>query len=108
MWYVDYFEEGVVVVGVYQQVEVGYQVFYFLVFEEVGVVRELIGNLVVLEFQFYQFGLVVVMVEDGEFVVWLFGVQVQGEDFYGDVFGFGVFVVVVDYLDWIVVVYFVL
>jgi hypothetical protein len=74
---VDHPQEGVVVVRVHQQAQVGHQVLDFLAAEEAVAAGQAIRHLVVLQLQLDQLGLVVAAVEDGEVAVRAVGAQVQ-------------------------------
>ncbi len=97
--YVDHAQEGVVVVRVDQQTEVTHQVLHLLAGEEAGAAAEAIGNLMVLQLQLHQLGLVVTAIEDGEVAVRPLGTQVFGEDFQSHPFALGVFVAAADHAD---------
>ena len=97
--HVDHPQEGVVVVRVDQQAEVTHQVLHLLAGEEAGAAAEAIGNLMVLQLQLHQLGLVVAAVEDREVAVRALGAQVFGEDFQGHPFALGVFVAAADHAD---------
>ncbi len=104
--HVDHAQEGVVVVRVHDQAEVGHQVFHFLAPEEAVAAGQAIGNLVMLQLQFDQLGLIVTPVQDREIAVGPVGAQVQAEDFHGHALGFGVFVAAADHADLVAVAHF--
>ena len=101
--HVDHPQEGVVVVRVHDQAEVGHQVLHFLAAEEAVAAGQAIRHLVVLQLQLDQLGLVVTAVQDREIAVRPVGAQVQGEDFDGHALGFGVFVAAADHADLVAV-----
>src|SRR5690606_10877584 len=101
--HVDHPQVGVVVVRVDQQAEVAHQVLHFLAGEEAGATGQAIGNLVVLQLQLHQLGLVVAAVEDGEVAVRALGAQVFGEDFQGHALALGLLVARTDHTDLVAV-----
>lgn len=104
--HVDHPQEGVVVVRVHDQAEVGHQVLHFLAPEETVAATQAVRHLVVLQFQLDQFGLVVAAIEDREIAVRAVGAQVQAEDFHGHALGFGVLVAAADHADLVAVAHF--
>ncbi|MNU35255.1 hypothetical protein D3C71_238520 [compost metagenome] len=105
-WHVDHAQEGVVVIRVDDQAEVGHQVFHFLAAEEAVAAAQAVRHLVVLQLQFDQLGLVVAAIKDGEIAVRTVGAQVQAEDFHGHALGFGVLVAAPDHADLVAVAHF--
>ncbi|VVN29037.1 hypothetical protein PS647_04769 [Pseudomonas fluorescens] len=104
--HVDHPQEGVVVVRVHDQAEVGHQVLYFLATEKAVAAGQAIRHLVVLQFQLDQLGLVVAAIQDREIAVRAVGAQVQAEDFHGHALGLGVLVAAPDHADLVAVAHF--
>ena len=104
--HVDHPQEGVVVVRVDQQAEVAHQVLHLLAGEEAGAAGQAIGNLVVLQLQLHQLGLVVAAVEDGEVAVRALGAQVLGEDFQCHPLALGLLVARADHADLVAMAHF--
>ncbi len=102
-WDVDHPQESVVVVRVHDQAEVGHQVFHFLTSEKAVAAGQAIRNLVVLQLQLDQLGLVITAVQDREITVRPVRAQVQGQQFHGHTLGFGVFVAATDYANLVAV-----